>query len=533
MRNLVSLFTRLKRSGGFLVRQLLRRAPSASKATILEAQIKDGQIVLSGRIRSNYTVQSHALILRKFRKEEITQDFEMNVAASRGIPIMKWVTGLQWQTFTVHVDFNWQDLPASIYGLGYKCDEQVRHLTLSNDCVKVLSDDQISRTYCIFNDPAVNVPRIEMYHFGEQTLTALRHQASKPRPDKIACVVGEYSNTARDNGRALFEQLRINRPDIETAYIVEADNVDNYPIDQPNVFEFGSSEHLAFCIDAKVCAFTHHRGYVYPYILRLIAHERYQSTRALFLQHGIIALKRSIVVNYHYNRSPYDGFCVSSQGEKDIVVQHFGYPEAKVHVTGLPRLDQLLQKSFAADTKENQVLIFPTWRQGFDKKPSSMISHTAFVQNWQKALMLLSEAGVQTHFILHPILQRHAELFAPYVDKMSQAQDFQEVLSQSSALITDHSSVSFDALYLKKPVFLFQFIEDDGPPPEKGFVDFESQSPGQISQSPEALVDQVTQARSEQWEFSHRAQYEQYFSFHDGGNMNRVADVIVDFAKEI
>lgn len=527
---------RIRRYGGLAIQQVLGRAEKISQATITGATIIDGCLVLSGRIVSNCELLSCGVTLRKFRQEEMYQDIPMQVTQSLYPTYRQRILrllGVRCHDFSVRLDIDWNTRPASIYGIGYTCDADVKRLKLAKIAVQILTDAATHRTYCLFNDPAVPVPRIEMYHFGPDVVTALHDQAAKARPPGLRCIVGEYTNTARDNGRVLFEGLRKEASDIEVAYVIEAENADNYSVDQPDVLTFGSPAHLAYCLDAHVCAFTHHRSYVYPYILRLLAPTRYQTARGLFLQHGIIAMKKSIVAHYHYQQIRYDGFCVSSQEEKNIIISHFGYPADRVHVTGLPRFDRLFEKIAVSSKTHTHVLVFPTWRAGFDKKTSVEISQTPFVKLWRQALTDLRAAGIKTHLIVHPLMARHESLFATYADRTSHARYFQDALMQSNGLITDYSSVSFDALFVRKPVFLFQFSEDPGSDLQDAFVDIETQSPGQISTTPDALVEQLVQAQTDQWAFTRELQHKKYFAAHDAQNAVRVANIIRLLAADL
>jgi len=515
--------------GVFAVRVLLGRAPCLSRLVITTAQLDKGQICLSGYIFSTYTPQIGVITIRKFRDETVTRDFDLTITApnrpSLGRKLLGWF-GLRWDLFSVCLDFPWDSLPASIYGMGFRTDQTTSSPRLLPEAAQILTDDAAHRTYCLFTEPSVNVARIEMYHFGSDVVQALAAQSTSDRPEKIGCVIGEYTNTARDNGRALFEWLQAHSPDIEAHYVIEDVNFDAYATHQTNVVTFGSAAHLAHCLDAHVCAFTHHRSYVYPYILNMIAPRRYRATRTLFLQHGIIAMKKSIARHYHYDRVGYDAFCVSSQNEKDIITQYFGYPEQNVRTTGLPRFDQLLHKATAATPNPDQILVFPTWRPGLEKETSDHIADLAFIRQWQEALAKLQTTQLRICLILHPMLARHATLFAPYVDDMQDIRFFQETLTTSAALVTDYSSVSFDALLLKKPVFLFQFDQHESGLAQDAFIDIATQLPGQVSLRSDTLLAQVADARAGQWPFTHHAQRDLYFDACDTQNAARLSEVV-------
>ena len=525
----------IRRHGPFLFKQLFRRAPKLVRATIETASLEHGKIVLTGHIMANYTPHSCHFILRKFRDETITQSFPINILGPAKFTLAKKISffiGFRWDRFSVLIDFPWQDMPSSIYGMGFQCGDQTSHPKLAPGTAQILTDDLAKRTYCLFVEPSVQVPRIEMYHFGSDVLAGLKHHAMAPRNKKLNCVIGEYSNAARDNGRVFFEWLKEAKSSIHASYIVEQNNNEDYSVDQTGVLTFGTIEHLKACIDAHICVFTHHRNYVYPYILHFVASDRYRSTKTLFLQHGVIAMKTNIVSHYHYNRAHFDGFVVSSEKEKEIIVKYFGYPSSHLFVTGLARFDRLFQKSQIETTPCEQVLIFPTWRVGLEKKTPIQISQTPFILQWQQAMIGVRKTGIRTVLILHPLLHRHAEHFTHCVDEIRSPNTFQDTLLESVALITDYSSVSFDALYAKKPVFLFQFDQAGVSKIKQVFVNVKTQLPGMLSRDLNTLISQIESARLDNWAFKHHAQSNLYFENCDAKNCARIENVIIKLANK-
>ena len=505
-----------------------------SRLIVRESRLIDGKIALSGNILLNHQPKICVFTVRKFRDEEITEDFPIHLTGPISMTPLRYIaslTGIRWHKFTVTLDFPWAGMPSSIYGLGYRVGEKATSPTILKQACRILSDDEVGRSYYIFVEPSVRVPRIEMYHLGSKELAQLTEQSNLPRPQQVSSVIGEYTNTARDNGKALFEWIRKNAPDIRSTYVVEKENIDEYSVESDGVTIFGSVEHLSRCIDAHVCAFTHHQGYVYPYIIHALAAHRYNDTRTIFLQHGIIAMKKSIISHYRRKRVGYDAFCVSSQAEKGIITRHFGYDNDQVFATGLARYDSLFHKSKNNETPSDGVLIFPTWRQGLEKQTSEEVAKSLFVMQWQDAMTMISETGVRTTLVLHPMLQRHAKVFAPYVDEIRETRDFQDALVNASALVTDYSSVSFDALFLQKPVFLFQFDQDEMGLKEEAFIDIETQLPGHVSFTPEELALSVSEVRAAKWSFVHQPQRELYFDHCDDLNSARISELIRTFAQ--
>jgi CDP-glycerol glycerophosphotransferase (TagB/SpsB family) len=97
--------------------------------------------------------------------------------------------------------------------------------------------------------------------------------------------------------------------------------------------------------------------------------------------------------------------------------------------------------------------------------------------------------------------------------------------------VTDYSSVSFDALFLQKPVFLFQFDQDEMGLKEEAFIDIETQLPGHISFTPEELALSVSEVRAAKWSFVHQPQRELYFDHCDDLNSARISELIRTFAQ--
>ena len=509
--------------------QITRTAPALSKPVITKVALKKGKLVVSGRIMLNHTPGEAVFIIRKFREERITHEFPLQITPRTDKSLgqrASGLLGLVWHDFTVTLDFPWDDMPSSIYGTGIRVDDQIVTIDTQERALKIISDDTVGRTWCVFIEPSVRVLRIEMYNFGSDVVKRLTDRASQPRPQALGVILGEYTNTARDNGRALFEWLRDNADDVTASYIVEPDNLDGYSTDRPGVLAFGSEAHLAACIDARVCAFTHHRGYAYPSIINMIAPERYESTRTIFLQHGITAMKKSVARHYSRRRVGYSAVAVCSQAERRIFRDHFGYGTGQVFATGFPRFDSLYHKGKAGKADPGQVLFFPTWRPGLEKMTTEEVADHPFFAEWKAAMKGVADMGLRTVLILHPMLFRHQSLFEGHVDEIRKPTSFQDSLVQSACLMTDYSSVSFDALFLKKPVFLFHFDQEEYGLREDAFIDVDTQLPGHVSLTVGPFLEKVQAAKGNNWAFDLEMQRDLYFDVCDDQNAARSLNLI-------
>lgn len=530
MKQLVHKIRHLRSRILLIAQQILRIARPIAKPVIETTSLVDGKLVFSGHVLLNFKAKTSVFVVRKFREERITREFPMTLTLMAPTGVRTWlgvIIGMRRYSFEAVADFPWGDMPSSIYGTAIIIDGLVTSIKTRAAARQVLSDDETQRTYCIFIEPSARVLRIEMYHFGSKEVARLRKMAEEPKNHPLLCLIGEYTNTARDNGRALFEWLRTNTPDVKPIYVIESDNHDNYPVGENGVVAFGSVEHLDACMNTSVCAFSHHRGYVYPYIIHMLAKRRYRSTRTIFLQHGITAMKKSVARHYRRSRVDYSAVCVCSQSERLIFRQYFGYGLGAVFATGFPRYDSLYEKSQVAVAVPAQILFFPTWRNGIEKLTSEEVTQGEFFREWSAAMAAVGDTlGLRRVLVLHPMLTRHTELFRPFVDEIYPATQFQDVLVKSVGLVTDYSSVSFDAIFLNKPAFLFQFDQDDYGLRKDAFIDIDTQLPGQLSLDIESFTAQIKESHDADWPFTLEEQRNLYFDRCDNHNSERVLALI-------
>jgi CDP-glycerol glycerophosphotransferase (TagB/SpsB family) len=497
----------------------------------------DGDIQFHGTIWTDgedITTSNVEVIFRKFRNEEISYRGAIDaVRASGGISgilsrFSKWRQRFEFSA-TVSVPF--EDLPSSIYGFELRGSTGGTGIETSGSRSSLIVDDVRGLVLCAFVEPVVQVWRLEFYKLDSSKLQEL-HEYSKTRQDSQPLVViGEYTNGARDNGRALHEAIECQDLGLQSRYIIEKENFDDYALKPDSVLEFGSMDHLKACLDSSVCAFTHHKSYVYPHILFHICRNRYRKVQTLFMQHGITAMKKSVARNYRKKRAGYDAVLVCSPMEKGIFVDHFGYDPAQVKVTGFPRHDSLVRQKDRQGNPAGDVLFFPTWRRGTDKIDRAGFETSEFFKHWKEAMHAVTKAGFQTTLVLHPMLARQEASFSPYVDRVAPLSEFQENLAASSCLVTDYSSVSFDALLMDKNVLLFQFDQEEFGLRRDAFIDVDTQLPGEFIPDIGALVDRLKEFRDSNWTFEQPEKRDLYFQYKDDQTSNRVADVVKDLSE--
>lgn len=296
-------------------------------------------------------------------------------------------------------------------------------------------------------------------------------------------IVGERRDKAQDTGFRFFKYMRENHPEKEVYYVIDKDSLELKNVEPyGNILYFKTKEHIEKLLKASNIIGSHHPDYLYP--LRTKEFENKIVGKKVFLQHGVIGTK-NMNANYGANAKDFetDLFLVSSQLEKEIIVNDLGYEQDEVKITGLSRFDDLFKDDV---TKKRQVLIIPTWREWLSR--DELFFASEYYERYQNLLLnsrlkeLSKKYNFEIVFCLHPNMQRYAHLFkTDHVKQINQGDiDVQDLLKESAMMVTDYSSVAFDFSFLDKPVTYYQFDKKRFIGKRGSHLDLNNDLPGDI-----------------------------------------------------
>ena len=179
-------------------------------------------------------------------------------------------------------------------------------------------------------------------------------------------------------------------------------------------------------------------------------------------------------------------------------------------------------------------MIFPTWREWLKDSSRKQFIDSAFYKEWQKVLE--NEAwndlpdGWAVIFHLHPELQKYTEDFHSKQVSVDTDSDVGALIRDSSAVLTDYSSVYFDFLYRNLPVTFFQFDFDRFQKEHYGlaapYEDF-----GNISHTPEQAVASLISSLNDSGKM--RGVTAQIFFHQDDHNCERTYEAICAKVKAL
>ena len=276
-------------------------------------------------------------------------------------------------------------------------------------------------------------------------------------------LISERKTDARDNAFFFLEYMAKNHPEVNCAYVINKNSADFAKVKNLcRVIEPGTFSHmLAFAV-SKVRISTHYMGYA-PDTYRFAVMKRFGIIfgKDVFLQHGIIA---NDARELHYPLAKPDLFICTAYDEFKFINENFGHREGVVKRIGLCRYDSLTNNA------KNKILIMPTWRYFLRNLTDEEFSESEYYKNFyavltdEKLNKALSDYGYELILYLHSELQKFSHLFENNLHSVTVA-DFKnfgvrELLTDSSLLVTDYSSVFFDFAYMDKPVLYFWFDEE-------------------------------------------------------------------------
>lgn len=296
-------------------------------------------------------------------------------------------------------------------------------------------------------------------------------------------LVGERSYKAQDTGFAYFKYMRENYPEKNIYYVIEKDSPElENVLPLGNVLYFKSKEHVEKTIVATKIIGSHHPDYLFP--IRTKKFDSKIKGKRIFLQHGVMGTK-NMVANYGKGIASFktDLFLVSSEFEKEMIVNDFGYRPHEVKVTGLSRFDNLFKNDVS---HKKQLLIIPTWREWLVRDDlfleSEYFKRYLSLINNKQIHDLVERHDLEIVLCLHPNMQSFSRYFEhEKVRIIHQGEvDVQQLLKESAMMITDYSSVAFDFSFLNKPIIYYQFDRNRFIGKKGSHLDLDNHLPGSI-----------------------------------------------------
>lgn len=290
---------------------------------------------------------------------------------------------------------------------------------------------------------------------------------------KIALVGGNLGEKYEDNAAVYHKYLLNNHKEQVTAYWMY-DPKTSYAKDQKieNAVPLGSFKNYLLFFQADYTFHGHSLLYdIVPSADKFLFLNR--KTIITHVSHGIEGFKKILIQKEDVpllKRTDY--FNCASQYEYELKLNKWKIPEKKLILTGFPRFDRYPPNQPSKEVKN--ILMMMTWREWlFDLTKEEFIEspyfkNTTGLLKHQGIQQLLTDHNLHLNIALHPFMKKFESYFTGLTDNEHGIKflDFnQETIEYSidhnDMLLTDITSVSWDFLYLNKPIIFYMFDQQE------------------------------------------------------------------------
>ncbi|ROS46124.1 CDP-glycerol glycerophosphotransferase (TagB/SpsB family) [Curtobacterium sp. PhB78] len=320
----------------------------------------------------------------------------------------------------------------------------------------------------------------------------------------------DKNDHANDNAEHLYRYLANEQPDVNSWFILERTSPawSRLRAEGFRLVAHGSRRWKQLLLSADHFASSHADYYVtHPIDRRRYGQPRYFFT---FLQHGVIQDDLSRWLN---GKDPHLFVTTTAPEHASIAGPGpYKFSDKETKLTGLPRHDELSRKRERAEEIE-RIVIIPTWRQYLvgdrvgganERARIDSFSDTEYARrysslvNSDRLARIASASGKRVALMPHPHMRPYLEEF----DLPSRVEvldfgvdDIQEVLASAAFVITDYSSIAFDAAFIDVPLAYYQFDKAEfwggKNPRREGYFDYERDGFGPVVNDESQLIDIV------------------------------------------
>lgn len=374
---------------------------------------------------------------------------------------------------------------------------------------------------------------------------------------KNAWVLMDRNANANDNAEHLFRYLRKSRRDINAWFVLSPDSDDYRRLKSEGyrrLVPFGSLRWKLLTLNAEYVLSSHAERYVYLPFKR----SKPWDWKFIFLQHGVTKddLSRWL------NPKPIAGLITATTTEYASIAGNgspYRFSPHEVALTGFPRFDRLRAVAAKAERSGGVklLLVMPTWRHyvvGEVKSGtgehilSDAMLNSEFLAAWkatlhsEELLRTASALGAKIVFVPHPNLVDYIDAFdvPSHVEVRTYANsNIQDMLAAAALVLTDYSSIAFDAAAIRRKVVYYQFdretVFSGAHTTRPGYFDYDDHGFGPIAIEPEGLaqtLELATRDEPEAWK-SYFDRADETFGVAKGSNSRRVVDFVESLGRPV
>lgn len=279
---------------------------------------------------------------------------------------------------------------------------------------------------------------------------------------------------------------------------------------------FIGSETIAHAIDLRVAN---------RFIFKKIQNKKYQM---VFLQHGItymISLASTYRTSFRKGHGMPDNtkIVVSSREEANHFIKYGGYDESDLYISGMPKFDRNFKYGNA-----DKIIIMPTWRPWEYNGIRSNFKETGYYNMLNSILSAIPDYLKDKLIVLpHPLFME-AIKDSDFPLEVPSFNSYNELLREASLLITDYSSIAYDAFYRGSNVIFWWKDKDECMREYGGFLMLNGDNTfGDICYDVSSLREAVIKNYKTYQKRKYIANYRKIVEFSDNHNTDRLVNMLI------
>ena len=265
----------------------------------------------------------------------------------------------------------------------------------------------------------------------------------------------------------------------------------------------------------------------------IIRKEHSKKLEYVFLQHGVmymVSLDSPLRTGFR-NRYGYSKYrvVVSSQAEKRHFVELGGLDNDDIYVTGLPKFDKAKRNKDA-----DKIIIMPTWRRWEANQAKTDYESTKYYQMIRRIVAAVpTELRGKIVILPHPLMADALRTNKRYYKYLPDpALPYDQILRDCRLLITDYSSIAYDAFYRGANV-LFDWSEKDECMVMYGgethlMIDSDTAFGPSLYSEGDRMTRQIKRLYNSDQSPDYVKKYRRIVSFHDNYNTKRLISKLLE-----
>ncbi len=249
----------------------------------------------------------------------------------------------------------------------------------------------------------------------------------------------------------------------------------------------------------------------------------------VFLQHGVtymISLDADLRVRFKKQPYKLHKVVVSSMLEAKHFIEQANFSLSDLYICGMPKFDVAVKND-----KADKIVIMPTWRRWEVNLAAQDYQKTKYFQMIKRIVESIPKDLQDKVIVLpHPLMLKPIKKnpqFEKYLPKAEFSYD--EILKDCKLLITDYSSISYDAFYRGSNVIFYWEEKEECLKKYGGNAKLMLTSDkafGDVCYNKEELAKAIRQnyEKGQSQKYMHR--YQKIVSFHDNKNTHRLITML-------